>query len=180
MSESVKYICESSRVNTTVMAAPRQLWVNLSYTSRGRLRFHVACTITFRFQIGSAYRNPTGLVCFTVSREVPIYPLLFNKDTFNPTASVFCLHFAGVFYCMHRQGRSFALCTPIGGKQEKKKKMAAVQPKSCAGRIKSVFIKQQGIYEHFSWYHNTHKTRGIPVSTSDSKLECYCTRYACL
>ena len=47
--------------------------------------------------------------------------------------------------------------------------MAPVEQKSYDGRIKSDFIKQQHIYGHFSRYRNTHKARGIPVSTLDSK-----------
>ena len=42
-----------------------------------------------------------------------------------------------------------------------------------SGRIKTVFIKQRGIYGHFSWYHNTHKTCGMRVSTYDFEYESY-------
>ena len=63
------------------------------------------------------------------------------------------------------------LVRSLGESRRKKTKMASVELKSYDGRIKSDFIKQQGIDGHFSWYHNTQKTRGIPVSTFDSKSE---------
>ena len=58
--------------------------------------------------------------------------------------------------------------------------MAAVEPRIDAVRIKSVFIKQQGIYGHFFDATNTQKSHGIRVSTSDFKYERYCKRDDCL
>ena len=42
----------------------------------------------------------------------------------------------------------------------------------------SVFIEQQGIYEHLSSPGNPHNTREITVSTSDPKLIRYFPRFA--
>ena len=53
-----------------------------------------------------------------------------------------------------------------------------IMGKITAVGVKSVFIKQQGIYEHFSSAVAAHNTREINVSTSDPKLIRYFPRFA--